>query len=100
MLVTDEDPEDKDVDHIDRNKSNNSWINLRLVTKNESNQNRIKPKESTLPTGVTLTGSRYMARIQENGTRRYLGQFKTIEEAEQAYLAAQLKLHGEFAPVN
>lgn len=43
-----------------------------------------------LPVGVTFhkASCRYQAQICANGARRYLGSFKTVEEARDAYLAA------------
>jgi hypothetical protein len=49
-----------------------------------------KPKYSHLPVGVTVhKGSgRYVAQICTNGKNKYLGSFKTPEEARAAYVAA------------
>jgi len=39
----------------------------------------------------------YAANIRCNNVRKYLGYFKTVEEAAQAYEQASLNLHKEFS---
>ena len=59
---------DKDVDHIDRNTTNNRAWNLRLVTSRENAQNR-----STYKGGATKVGSRWKARIRIDGKQIQIG---------------------------
>jgi hypothetical protein len=51
FLCTGIDPEEKQVDHIDGNKSNNKISNLRLATHNQNQHNKKRPKNNT--SGVT-----------------------------------------------
>ena len=96
--VTGEDPGEFDIDHDDRNKHNNSFINLRKATKSENISNSGLRKDNKLGIkGVQQQGNRYVARIRKNGKRHYLGSYKTPEEAQEAYKAAALELHGEYA---
>lgn len=84
------------IDHIDGNRSNNSFSNLRDVTKTTNAQNQRRPHRSNKSTEVLGTfknGSGYAARISHNGSKKYLGTFKTIEEASAAYIAAKRLLH-------
>jgi hypothetical protein len=84
-----------EVDHIDGNKGDNRWANLRDVPKKTNQENRrIATKSNKLGIlGVCCTRGRYMASIQENGKKRTLGRFPTAEEAYAAYLDAKRLLH-------
>ncbi len=74
------------VDHIDSNKQNNHLNNLRVITQRE-NSSKEKTIKSGLPVGVCFDKLRnkYRSMIYVNGKLIYLGYFKTINEASQAY---------------
>lgn len=72
-----------DVDHIDRNTSNNRAWNLRVVTRRANAQNR-----STFNGGASKNGKRWRARIRINGKIHNLGHFDTEYEAQEAYKKA------------
>ena len=78
------------VDHIDRNKSNNSLDNLRLVT---ASQNSINSNNVDEAKGYHKSGDYWQAVICSVGKRIYLGNFKTQKEARLAYLKAKEKYH-------
>lgn len=96
LLVTGEWPNGF-VDHIDGNKLNNSWSNLRDVSQVVNQQNiKARPaKSSDLPLGVYLPKDkrRYKAQIRVNGKRISIGYFDTAEQAGAAYLDAKRRLH-------
>ena len=75
-----------DIDHINRNKRDNTKINLRHVTRSVNKMN-VEYK------GVCWDKSRskWMAYIQVNGDSKYLGRFDTFEEAKSVRLAAEEK---------
>ena len=87
----------KDVDHIDRNKGNDRWVNLRLATRSQNCGNQIRKDNKLGVKGVTRLRSRYCATINKNGKHFHLGVFATIEEASTAYQQAARKLFGPFA---
>ena len=74
------------IDHINHDKSNNSFANLREVTKSENCQN-VKRR------GTRKKYNRYDARIMTDGVSKYLGSYETEEEANSAYLNAKKTLH-------
>lgn len=82
------------IDHIDNDKSNNAWTNLRACTQSQ-NLARKKMPERSLPRGVVYAGhtnkkNPYMAQVKS----RSLGYFATPEQASQAYEAAFASEYG------
>ena len=86
----------KDIDHIDRNPSNNKFVNLRAVTKSENQHNRLKQRNNTSGyKGVVyfkLT-NKWRAAIWANNAPIYLGYFDTPAEAGAAYTDAARSHH-------
>ena len=84
-------PEDQ-LDHINRNRSDNRISNLREVSHKQNHQNRSKPSSNTSGhPGVhwLKQNSRWQARITHNCKVTSLGCFATIEEAISARKAAE-----------
>jgi hypothetical protein len=81
-------PDDKVIDHIDRDKTNNKLSNLRLVTFQQNLFN-------TDAKGYCWVkhAKKWRAKIQVNKKTIYLGYFNTELEARAAYLSAKEKLH-------
>ncbi len=89
-----------EVDHINRNPSDNRWSNLRLVTSDENKLNRGAHKNNKVGVkGVSRNHKKWQAQIKHDGKRFYLGSFDTIEEADAAYRLAAQKHHGDFAAI-
>lgn len=73
------------VNHIDGNKDNNDVSNLEWCS---NRMNVIHYYKSKTP-GIHITKSKtYYTRIYLNGEHVYLGTFKTLEEATNAYTSA------------
>jgi len=90
---------DKEIDHIDRNGSNNSIINLREATRLENNCNKaLNTRNTSGVKGVRWHGvaRKWEARVNFNKVEYYLGLFETIEQADSVVRAKRLELHGEF----
>ena len=77
---------DKDVDHINRIKTDNRFENLRYVTPSENNLNKYCVDNAK---GYCWNKNHWEARININGKAKYLGGFKKEEDARQAYLDAR-----------
>jgi hypothetical protein len=86
-----------DVDHVDLDRSNNRWGNLRDATRsqNVANSGRRANNKSGFK-GVTFKNDRWRATIVVAGRCLHLGYFQTPEEAHEAYRTASQQLHGEF----
>lgn len=86
------------IDHIDGNKANNRLANLREVTNTENQQNRRRARRDNKSTGLIgaklhrKTG-KYMASIDVNKQRLYLGLHDTAELAHEAYVKAKREHH-------
>lgn len=77
-----------EIDHIDRDKSNNAIDNLREVTKSQNQHNR-KSNGYYL---YTRTG-KYVARIKLMDKTICLGSFRTADEARAAYIKGKEIYH-------
>lgn len=88
------DPSGYQVDHIDGDRANNKWSNLRLVTSAENNKNRAMTKANTSGVvGVQNQEGRWLAIIKHNREVIYLGSFDKKEEAALARKKAE-KMYG------
>ena len=91
MMMTGEDPGELFIDHINQDKRDNRWSNLRLATKVQNGAN------------ISFTIGQqsrwgFIVRCTFEGRRIYVGTFKTQEEAQKAYNIKKHELHGEYAP--
>ena len=85
-----------EIDHIDGDRANNKFLNLRDIPKWANIQNQRKAQKhnhSTGVLGVFPNGSGFASRLSVNSKKVYLGTFHTVEEAHQAYLTAKRALH-------
>lgn len=84
-----------DIDHIDGDRLNNRLSNLRNVTRQENTKNRaVRRTHSTGVTGVCIRPSgSFVATIWDGHKNRYLGDFKTLDDAATARKHAQQQ-HG------
>lgn len=93
----------QEVDHKDRNRSNNKIDNLRDATRTQNNGNSNgwgDKKKSKLPRGVfyhPADKTRFRAQIFVNYKAIHLGCFETINGAMKAYKQAAEQHFGEFA---
>lgn len=86
-----------DIDHINGDRADNRWGNLRDVSRAINNRNRVvaSSRNSTGLLGVTVGRYGFYADIGIDGKQVHLGHFKTAEEAHQAYLSAKANIHPE-----
>jgi hypothetical protein len=88
------------IDHKNRNKSDNSWENLRQADQNQNQWNtatRIDNKSGVKGVHFCKTWNRWVALVRVNGVRHHVGRFATIEEAQKAVTEFRSKYHGEYA---
>jgi hypothetical protein len=83
------------VDHINHDKSDNRWSNLRAATAKQNNENRSRYTRSTSGfIGVDRYKDKFWrARICHHRKSITLGYFKTFEEACECRRAAEARLY-------
>lgn len=90
------------IDHINRNRSDNRWCNLRPASPAENRINRVTDRTKNSISGLRGVKwhrhiKRWAATIHKDGTAYNLGLFDTKEAAHEAYKDAAVRIHGEFA---
>jgi len=86
------------IDHIDLNKSNNRWANLRLCTKSGNSQNRVKAQSNNKKSGLlgiyySAANRQWGAKIVVNKKQHHGGFYDTPEAAHNAYINLKRELH-------
>lgn len=93
-------PKGFQIDHINRDKSDNRLCNLRLATAKDNNRNRPKSTRNTSGAkGVCWMKGRnkWRSRIIVDGKPKYLGFYDDFQQAVDAYEVAAEKYFGNFA---
>lgn len=86
-----------DVDHRNRDRSDNSVANLRAATRQQNLWNKGQDSSRGLPRGVSrIRNGRYRSAATMNYRRVHLGYFDTAEEASVAYEKYCRETRGEF----
>jgi len=78
---------DQEVDHIDRNKTNNNYQNLRYCTSSENNLNK-DCVDNAKGYYWDKQNQKWRAQIYIDGKKYHLGYFDNEDDARQAYLQA------------
>ena len=78
-----------EIDHIDRDNTNNRLTNLRASTRSLNMHNVVVYNNRQLPTGVHKHYNKFRALLGVNGVQKHLGLYSTVEDAEKAYLKAK-----------
>lgn len=84
-----------EIDHISGDKKDNRFKNLREATREINTQNMRTPRKDNKCgfLGVSFNRDRFLASIEYNKQRVYLGSYKKPELAHAAYLTAKRELH-------
>jgi len=85
------------VDHINHIRTDNTISNLRIATLQQQQFNIGVQKNNKLGVkGVRKSGKSFRASMTYNGKFIHIGNYKTLEEASEAYKTKARELHGEF----
>lgn len=94
-------PIEVQIDHIDKDRSNNRLANLRIATTAQNSQNSFLIGQRTtnfdLPRNVYPSGNSFRVALSCEGKYHYCGSYSTVEEATQVAAEARATLHKEFA---
>lgn len=88
------------IDHINMDRSDNRFANLREATNIQNCANQRRPVNNTSGLkGVCWNKrlSKWKSQIRVNGKLHHLGYFDTAEAAHESYIDAAKKYFGEFA---
>ncbi len=86
------------IDHINQNRMDDRWENLRAADRAQNCANRTLPSNNTSGhRGVHFQQGRWLARITHRKVVYNLGLFANKEDAIKAREEAAIRLHGEFA---
>lgn len=92
---------DCDIDHVNRNRSDNRACNLRLATRSQNAINSsVSSSNSSGFKGVSFNkaSGKWVANMVIDGKQKQLCKSESKEDAINAYKVASLKIHGEFSP--
>jgi len=95
-----------ELDHIDGNKLNNAWSNLRLAPSGTNQRNCSTRRDNTSGhVGVVRRGDRWVAQFGVNGTTKHIGIYDTKDDAIKARKLIEKEYgfhanHGREAPVS
>lgn len=97
VYVTGENPKDQ-IDHINRNPSDNRFCNLRECSGSENARNKGMYSNNTSGVkGVTKFRGRWAAKVGIDGKKVFLGYYESLQAASIAVKLGRASLHGKFA---
>lgn len=93
----------EEVDHIDRDKLNDSWVNLKEASRSENALNRdLQSNNTSGVRGVHWDVNKQMwaVQVKKDNLNHWGGRFASLDEAVAVRDSVALQLHGDFAVLN
>lgn len=100
VMTGQEVPDGMDIDHINGDRTDNRWTNMRVVSRSQNNMNaKIRADNRSGVKGVTFDKRRgkWSAEIRVNNRKIFLGRFDTIDEAAEKRKHAESEMFGEYS---
>ena len=87
------------VDHINGNRSDNRWENLRACTPSENSQNRriTNSKSGFKNVNWHEQTKKWRVQVMIDGKSRSFGLYSNIEDAKRVAIIARKEIHGDFS---
>lgn len=82
------------MDHINHNRSDNRWLNLREVTRKENSKNQSIPsnnKSGVMGVSWYKRYNKYVVHINVGGRKKFIGYYETLNKAKTARKKAEAK---------
>lgn len=92
-----------EIDHWDRDKTNDIWDNLRDLTRSENALNRdLQSNNTSGVRGVHWDEARqkWNVQVKKDNIATYCGRYNSLDEAVAVRDSVALDLHGDFAELN
>ena len=86
----------QDVDHVNRNRRDDRWCNLRPASRSQNCANT-KARSGLKGACWVAAKGKWKAQIRVDGIQRHIGYFDSAEAAHQAYMVAAVAVHGQYA---
>jgi hypothetical protein len=87
------------IDHINRIKYDNRWINLREATEHQQHVNiGINRRNKLGIRGITIVRNRFCVQLKIKGQCGYLGHFENLDDAIEVRKAAEIRYFGALCP--
>lgn len=99
FYMTGEWPKD-DIDHINKDKADDRWSNLRDILHSDNALNRdLQSNNASGVRGVHWDSSRskWFVQVKKDGVNHFIGRYDDFDEAIAARDLAAIELHGDFA---
>jgi hypothetical protein len=89
-----------EIDHINADKTDNRFNNLRIATRAQNNANKgVQKNSASRVKGVYKFRNKFKAQMWLDNKPVHLGVFDTLEEAKSAHEKAYKELYGEYARI-
>lgn len=96
LMVTGDWPKAQ-IDHINRNRLDDSFMNLREATNSENCCNRnVRIDNAVGISGIYVRNGRFVVSITKDGKKIFTRRFLTLDDAAKARVAAVQEHHGQF----
>ena len=93
----------EEIDHENRDKTDDRWCNLRVISRSENALNRDQQVNNTSGArGVhwDMDRAKWIVQVKKDGILHHGGRFDYLDEAIEARDALAQELHGDFAVLN
>lgn len=89
-----------EVDHRNRDRSDNRWENIRAARPTDNRVNSVMSRGTVGVRGIDIVDGRYRVRVKRLGVEKTIGTFNDLGDAVAARRAAEKRHYRKFAPIH